>query len=429
MTASGHLYWTVGLQDPVLPPHGAYAAMQGYVAEADPADPLVSPVFCDYTELIPLFRPVPRDRPGVPPVANAERLLQRDLHLAGKLRAGMILAQVATPSQQMRETGLMGGRGELAIRRPAIAHQHAGVLGPEDGGGLGKAPAGLNGIHRRLRRGEGPQPVAVAVDPPARFIRNDHGTATNRLAQSDIGWPRLPGRPMQGAGHGARGDRHGKPIAQQRRDLAVRQPELLIELHHQRHGLRAELHTRRPQRIRGLQRMPALQASPAGRTPTDRHVEATDEGSHIRELFLILRGDAGHRHRPGTMRTRGRQADRNHVVDRRRPRPLAMPAIVTSGSPPRPARMTTRRALRERGRRPFRRAARQVEFLLQPLVLASQSVPLALQSVPLAFETNPVAIGPFQLPTQPLNLALKVVRDVRLIRHIDVMPDPGKKYK
>ena len=68
-------------------------------------------------------------------------------------------------------------------------------------------------------------------------------------------------------------------------------------------------------------------------------------------------------------------------------------------------------------------------LLLQPLVLASQSVPLALQSVPLAFETNPVAIGPFQLPTQPLNLALKVVRDVRLIRHIDVMPDPGKKYK
>ena len=106
-----------------------------------------------------------------------------------------------------------------------------------------------------------------------------------------------------------------------------------------------------------------------------------------------------------------------------------MPSIVTSGSPPRPARMTTRRALRERGRRPFRRAARQVECLLQPLVLASQSVPLALQSVPLAFETNPVAIGPFQLPTQPLNLALQVVRDVRLIRHIDVMPDPGKKYK
>ena len=144
--------------------------------------------------------PVPRDRPGVPPVANAERLLQRDLHLAGKLRAGMILAQVATPSQQMRETGLMRGRGELAIRRPPIAHQHAGVLGPEDAGGLGKAPAGLNGIHRRLPRREGPQPVAVAVDPPARFIRNDHGTATNRLAQSDIGWPRLPGRPMQGAG-------------------------------------------------------------------------------------------------------------------------------------------------------------------------------------------------------------------------------------
>ena len=83
-----------------------------------------------------------------------------------------------------------------------------------------------------------------------------------------------------------------------------------------------------------------------------------------------------------------------------------------------------------------RGAPGRVPAAAEPLVLASQSVPLALQSVPLAlqsvplaFETNPVAIGPFQLPTQPLNLALKVVRDVRLIRHIDVMPDPGKKYK
>ena len=55
MTASGHLYWTVGLQDPVLPPHGVYAAMQGYVGEADPTDPLVSPVFGDYTGVTPLF--------------------------------------------------------------------------------------------------------------------------------------------------------------------------------------------------------------------------------------------------------------------------------------------------------------------------------------------------------------------------------------
>ena len=45
---------------------------------------------------------------------GGERLLQCGLHTASKLRAGMILAQVATPSQQMREAGLMRGRGELA---------------------------------------------------------------------------------------------------------------------------------------------------------------------------------------------------------------------------------------------------------------------------------------------------------------------------
>ena len=55
MTASGHLYWAVGLQDPILPPHGTYAAMQGYVGEADPTDPLVSPVFGDYSGMTPLF--------------------------------------------------------------------------------------------------------------------------------------------------------------------------------------------------------------------------------------------------------------------------------------------------------------------------------------------------------------------------------------
>ncbi len=55
MTASGYLYRAVGLQDPVLPPYGAYAAMQGYVGDADPTDPLVSPVFGDYTDVTPLF--------------------------------------------------------------------------------------------------------------------------------------------------------------------------------------------------------------------------------------------------------------------------------------------------------------------------------------------------------------------------------------
>jgi acetyl esterase/lipase len=55
MTASGYQYRSVGLQDPALPPYGAYTALQGYVGEADPKDPFVSPVFGDYTGMTPMF--------------------------------------------------------------------------------------------------------------------------------------------------------------------------------------------------------------------------------------------------------------------------------------------------------------------------------------------------------------------------------------
>ena len=56
MTASGHSFKAVGLQDPILAsPYDLYNAMLAYVGKADPKDPLVSPVFGDYTGMTPLF--------------------------------------------------------------------------------------------------------------------------------------------------------------------------------------------------------------------------------------------------------------------------------------------------------------------------------------------------------------------------------------
>ncbi len=55
MTASGYLYRTVGLEDPILPPYGTLTAIRAYVGDADSTDPLVSPVFGDYTDVTPLF--------------------------------------------------------------------------------------------------------------------------------------------------------------------------------------------------------------------------------------------------------------------------------------------------------------------------------------------------------------------------------------
>lgn len=55
MTHSGYLFDAVGLNDPVLSPHDIDASMRAYVGSADPTDPLVSPVFGDFTGAPPLF--------------------------------------------------------------------------------------------------------------------------------------------------------------------------------------------------------------------------------------------------------------------------------------------------------------------------------------------------------------------------------------
>jgi acetyl esterase/lipase len=52
-TGSGHLRKAVGLQDPILPLNGGY--FDAYVGGADPKDPLVSPVFGNYTGMTPMF--------------------------------------------------------------------------------------------------------------------------------------------------------------------------------------------------------------------------------------------------------------------------------------------------------------------------------------------------------------------------------------
>lgn len=55
MTGSGFLFKALGLNDPILPPYGTYTGVQGYVGDNDEKDPLVSPVFGDYTGITPMF--------------------------------------------------------------------------------------------------------------------------------------------------------------------------------------------------------------------------------------------------------------------------------------------------------------------------------------------------------------------------------------
>src|SRR5262245_7494642 len=76
----------------------------------------------------------------------------------------MIGLQLVTAPEHMIETGLMQRLFELPIRRPAIAHEDAAVLGPQDRGGLVKAASGLNGIDGC--RGGRIDPEPLQLPPP-----------------------------------------------------------------------------------------------------------------------------------------------------------------------------------------------------------------------------------------------------------------------
>ena len=191
----------------------------------------------------------------------------------------------------MLQTGLMRCVLEVSIRCPAVTDEDAIIVGAQDCGHLRKTAAGLNGIQNHRGRDERPEPLQVTTDFPTHFIRTDHGTCANASRKCLMGGRRLAGRAMQRVRDRARPHHQAKTVAQQRRDLAVRQPEIVVRQHDRRDGLRPEMRSCDAQRIRDLERMPRLVAAPAGATPPDVHLKPTDVWPHDGQLFLNFIGD------------------------------------------------------------------------------------------------------------------------------------------
>lgn len=97
------------------------------------------------------------------------RAAHADLGLAGD----GVAEQLAAAAQQMRQTRLMRRTGELAARRPPVTLDHPGEPFAQDALGVAVAATAGDVIPRHLLADIGPQPVAVAVDPPARLVRGD----------------------------------------------------------------------------------------------------------------------------------------------------------------------------------------------------------------------------------------------------------------
>lgn len=169
------------------------------------------------------------DRARIAPVAKREGVREHGLHAGGPGAAWMIEAQRATPADQMSKTRLMQGLGEPAIRRPPVTHQDAIEVLAQYRGRVGTASTGTDGVHGGVRRRKRPEPVQH------RAMQHGHQTT--------------------------RGHRHPEARAQQRRDLLQRHPVVFVQQDDEGHRLGTEVDTGRAQRIRRLQRMPALRAA------------------------------------------------------------------------------------------------------------------------------------------------------------------------
>ena len=245
----------------------------------------------------------------------------------------------------------------------------------------------------------------MPIDFPAGFVGGDDRTAANGRTQRGIGRLGLPRRAVQGARDGTGRHREAEALAQEPGDLAMRQPELLVEDHHEGDGLRPELHGGGPQRVGGLQRMATLHPASTHRAASDPDSKAAHDRVHDRQLFLILRCHTGRRHGAGAVGTRRRHRNGDHLIDTRRWRSVTVAPMPCPASAPAPPRRRRRRALREGGGLAFACPARQVEFVLQPVVLAAQPVALALQPVTLVFQPGTLAFRPLQVPPQPIDLS------------------------
>lgn len=356
-------------------------------------------------------------------ITCGERRAQQGVHLRGKRMMGMIQHHRAAAAEQMGQTRLVAGADKLPVRGPAVALQDAGEVGAEHGGRLRKAAPVLNRVDGRVWRHEGPQPLQVAADLPACFIGGHDGTAADPGAQRVVGRLRLPRRAVDGVHEAAAG--HGQPetIPKQVGDLPEGEAELFVQDDREGHGVRAELHSRGAQRVRGLERMATLYTPMALRAFTDLDVKLAHDRALHREVFLILRDDATQAHPPVAVRTVRRQWRVMRDVDPGRRRPMGAATVGTARLAAWPVRIGFRQAPRERRGLSVGAAARGFELFLQPLVLAPQTI---------AFDFRAL-----QILAEPLDLPRLIVDDLSRIRrgrvlapkHAQVMPDPRKKYK
>ncbi len=323
--------------------------------------------------------PLRGDRPGGVAVAQRECLLEPVLDARGKRTVGMIGSEQPTPAQQMRETRLMVGLAETPIRSPAIAREDAGEVRAEDGHRVGKSAPGANGIDRGVARGEGPQPVQRPGYLPPCLVRTHLRTPAHVPTQRVIGRGRSRGHTRTHMDERASGDPQPEVIAEQRHDVRQRQAHPLVQDHHECGGLGADLHRGGAEGLRRLQRMAALHAPAAGRTRPHVDAKLAHDGTHDRQIFLILGDDSRALHVAPTRRTGRGQWRVVRLIDARGHRTRAVAAVRRTRAPAWRTACALSVRFGEWRRLPEARPTGRLELTFEPLVPTLQSIALVFR--------------------------------------------------
>ena len=335
----------------------------------------------------------------------------------------MIELEQPRPAHEVRETRLMRGVHEAAVRRPSIAHEHAREVFAEDRGGLPKPATGPNRIDRRVGGGERPEPVERTRHSPPSLIGADDRTGADLRTQHVVGRGRARRRPSADMDQRAACHAEAEPIAEQRHDVRERQAHPLVQDDDERHGLGAELDGRRAERVRGLEGMPALHAPATRHTRADVHATLAHDGTDDGQIFLVLRGDVRPVDGAPTAGTRDGQRGLMRVINVRRDRARAVAPVGRSRAAarwtagPLSMRLRERRGLSESG------PARGGELMLELFVPTLQPIALTLGAPQRVAQP-----GDLLLLALDQRVAIRRRRRARL-GHAAVMPEPCNLYK
>src|SRR3984957_18276475 len=198
---------------------------------------------------------------------------------------------VGTP-QQMVETLLVPGVLELVVRGPAVVDHGAVIVEAQDGLGYRAASRRVDDVSRGLWPDQRMQPGRVSAHAPAGLIGYHPVGLTHGLADGLVDRLAAGGGPQDSVDAAAATERNPEKTLQAARDLAVRQPALLVEFDDGGLGIGSKLSGGGTQGVGRLQGMASLNATLALTALADVDVELA-VNRLARDLNLELLSNVG----------------------------------------------------------------------------------------------------------------------------------------